>query len=92
MTYGEVLCELKNGHRAARAGWNGKGMWIILASGRVLTSIEPNSFYDKCGFKAGIKILPHIDMRTANGDMCVGWSASQEDQLSTDWYLLIDAQ
>jgi hypothetical protein len=90
MTYGEVLCELKNGRRATRVGWNGKDMWIILVPGRILNSIEPNSFYDKCGFLAGTKILPHIDMKTGNGDMCVGWTASQADQLSTDWYILID--
>lgn len=86
MTYGEALCALKNGARVAREGWNGKGMWVILVPGRTLTSTEPNSFYDKCGFKDGVTILPHIDMKTAQGDMCVGWTASQADQLADDWF------
>jgi hypothetical protein len=90
MTYGEVLTELKNGRRATRVGWTGRDMWIILTPGRILTSIQPDSSYDKCGFPIGTKILPHIDMKTTNGDMCIGWTASQADQLSTDWYILID--
>ncbi len=30
MTFGEALCELEAGEQVARAGWNGKGMWIEL--------------------------------------------------------------
>lgn len=90
MTYGDALKKLKDGYRVARRGWSGKGMWVILAPGRTLTSIQPDSFYDKCGFKAGITILPHLDMKTAQGDMCVGWAASQADQLADDWYTVVD--
>lgn len=32
--------------------------------------------------------LPHIDMRTANGDVCVGWLASQTDMLAEDWVIV----
>ena len=65
-------------------------MWIILTPGRTLTSIQPDSLYDKCGFEAGITILPHIDMKTAQGDMAIGWLASQADQLSEDWYTVVE--
>ncbi len=30
MDFGEALDELKNGGRVARAGWNGKGMYVEL--------------------------------------------------------------
>lgn len=30
MDFGEVLSALKDGEKAARSGWNGKGMWIEL--------------------------------------------------------------
>lgn len=33
MTFGDALIMLKAGHRVARAGWNGKGMWIALSPG-----------------------------------------------------------
>ena len=29
-SFGEALEELKKGHLVARAGWNGKGMWLAL--------------------------------------------------------------
>lgn len=30
MTFGDALEWLKSGHKVARAGWNGKGMWLAL--------------------------------------------------------------
>ena len=30
MNFGHALAALMDGHRVARAGWNGKGMWIDL--------------------------------------------------------------
>lgn len=30
MNFGEALEQLKYGYRVARAGWNGKGMWLGL--------------------------------------------------------------
>jgi hypothetical protein len=30
LTFGLALTELKAGRKVARAGWNGKGMWIAL--------------------------------------------------------------
>lgn len=32
MDFGQALVELKKGSWLARAGWNGKGMWIALGS------------------------------------------------------------
>jgi len=30
MSFGHAVVALKAGHRVARAGWNGKGMWLAL--------------------------------------------------------------
>lgn len=30
MNFGQAIEALKNGRRVARAGWNGKGMWLEL--------------------------------------------------------------
>lgn len=30
MNFGEALAALKEGKRVARAGWNGKGIWLLL--------------------------------------------------------------
>lgn len=32
MNFGQAIEALKAGHKVARAGWNGKGMWLALQS------------------------------------------------------------
>ena len=88
LTFGMAIEAMKRGRRVARSGWNGKGMWIILNEGRTVESLEPNSFYDKCGFKAPVFIGSHIDMKAADGSMVVGWLASQTDMLAEDWCIV----
>jgi hypothetical protein len=88
MNYGKALEALQDGYRVARKGWNGKDMWLILVPGRILESIQPDSFYDKCGFKKGTEILSHIDMKTADGKMLIGWTPNQVDQLANDWQII----
>lgn len=88
MTFGLAIEALKRGERVARAGWNGKGMWLILTHGRVINNIEPNSFYERCGFEAPVTICSHIDMKAADGSMVVGWLASQTDMLAEDWCII----
>ncbi|TCB77443.1 DUF2829 domain-containing protein [Acinetobacter sp. ANC 4173] len=86
--FGSAIWALKQGKKVARSGWNGKGMWLILTPGRVVNNIEPNSFYEKCGFEAPVTITSHIDMNAADGSMVVGWLASQTDMLAEDWFVL----
>ena len=33
MTFGDAINALKVGCRVARAGWNGKNMWLVLVPG-----------------------------------------------------------
>ena len=88
MTFGLAIEALKRGERVARKGWNGKGMWLILTHGRVVENLEPNSFYERCGFEAPVTICSHIDMKAADGSMVVGWLASQTDMLAEDWVIV----
>lgn len=88
LNFGDALNALKQGHKVTRSGWNGKGMWLILTKGRTIENIEPNSFYEKCGFEAPVVITSHIDMKAADGSMVVGWLASQTDMLAEDWQIL----
>ena len=86
--FGDALMALKQGKKVARSGWNGKGMWLILTQGRIVENLEPNSFYEKCGFEAPVTICSHIDMKAADGSMVVGWLASQTDVLADDWVII----
>ncbi len=61
MTFGLAIEALKKGLRVARAGWNGKGMWLSLSC---------------------------ITMKTATGEILMGWLASQTDMLAEDWTLV----
>lgn len=93
MDFGQAIRALKEGNKVARAGWNGKGMWLILVPGS--SNIKPvaGTPYSNAGLTAEIQILPHIDMYTTDSTgrraMLPGWLASQTDMLSMDW-LIVD--
>jgi hypothetical protein len=52
MDFGQALAQLKRGRMVARAGWNGKGMWLALQTPDAQSKMT----------------LPYIFMRTAQGD------------------------
>jgi hypothetical protein len=77
MDFGDAIRALKEGKRVARAGWNGKSMWLCYVSAEA---------YD-VGVRTmrGVdKFLPWIGMKTADGGF-VPWLASQTDMLAEDW-------
>ena len=88
--FGGALQLLKEGHKLARSGWNGKGMFIFLVPGSVfkvnrapLLGIYPEG--------TEITYRAHIDMKTADNQI-VPWVASQTDVLAEDWVVLDDQQ
>ena len=94
MDFGEAIKALKAGHRVARAGWNGKGMWLAYSPGNESLSAEkfwagPNRKYAiEQGGQAAV--LPCITMKTATGEILMGWLASQTDMLAEDWGVVQD--
>lgn len=91
LTFGLAIDALKHGAKVSRAGWNGKGMWLVLVPGTKEVNFTEGSPYQKAGLTSG-EILPHIDMYTTNADgrraMLPGWLASQTDMLAEDWTLV----
>jgi hypothetical protein len=91
MTFGSAIEALRGGLKVARAGWNGKGMWLILVPGTKVVNFTEGSPYMKAGLTSG-EILPHIDMYTTNAEgrraMLPGWVASQTDMLALDWVVV----
>lgn len=91
MNFGQALELLKAGKRVTREGWNGKGMFLLMAGNysvpadslRVGGPISPD-FLASRGLTE-MKILPHIDMWTAQNTYLTGWLASQSDMLADDW-------
>ena len=85
MNFGEAIEALKAGHKVARSGWNGKGMFLYYV---------PANSYPASGNKLGTMtgIFPddmvpygaYIAMKTAQNNV-VPWLASQTDVLAEDW-------
>ena len=90
MNFGQALEALHHGEKVAREGWNGKGMFIYLENGTLIT---PDKIRNLTLAKSipdsqkHIKINPHIDMKSADGSIVVGWLASQTDLLADDWQI-----
>ena len=74
--FGEAVGFLKDGYKVARAGWNGKGMWI-----RKIERGEPSPCDN------GMENLPYLEMKTADNKL-VPWLASQTDILAEDWVIV----
>lgn len=83
LTFGDALELLKAGKKVARAGWNGKGMFLFLVPG---SNFKANRAPLLGIYPEGTEInyCPHIDMKTAD-DKFVPWLASQTDVLAEDW-------
>lgn len=93
MNFGLALEALKKGHRIARAGWNGKGMWLSLScdgSRRVpyQSFWSPHNAEHARNQGGYATVLPSITMKTAAGEILMGWLASQTDMLADDWCVL----
>ena len=85
MDFGMAVAALKLGKRVARAGWNGKGMWLALIDGD-RWGIGGTAPYDVPG-GAHITHASFIGMRTADQKF-VPWLASQTDVLAEDWQIV----
>lgn len=85
MDFGSALQGLKQGHKLARAGWNGKGMFIYCVPANSYPAGN-NTF----GTMKGIfpdDMVPYgayLAMKTAQNNV-VPWLASQTDILAEDW-------
>jgi hypothetical protein len=81
MDFGDAIRALKEGKRVARAGWNGKGMWLAHVT-------SYNYLQGEATTQAlGLELLPWVGMKTADQKF-VPWLASQTDILSEDWVVV----
>lgn len=82
LDFGDALAYLRKGSRMARAGWNGKGMWLLLVPGEEWARLSGGDTAQ--AYRLGLDHAPFIGMRTADGKF-VPWLASQTDMLAEDW-------
>ncbi len=80
MSFGGALDLLKAGKRVARAGWNGKGMWLVM--------IRPGGAAYRSSDGVLFAMQDCIGLKTAGGTMQPGWNASTPDMLADDWAVI----
>lgn len=84
--FGQALEALKAGHRVARAGWNGKGMFAYLvpaASYPVQTGAAKAHFGDG----SMVPYRAYLALKTVDEDVAT-WAPSCSDVLAEDWLIL----
>lgn len=97
LTFGDAIHFLKQGKRVARAGWNGKGMFVYMnrgsrawdehTAGPSLVGGVSQEHFDR-GDHGTVTRMPNINMCAADGSTVTGWLASQTDMLAEDWMVL----
>lgn len=84
MNFGQAIEELKRGKKVARAGWNGKGMFLLYVPASKWGIIEEIGL--------GIpkeNLASWIGLKTADNRF-TPWAASQTDMLAEDWEIIND--
>ena len=82
LDFGDALNALKAGKQVARAGWNGKGMFLYLIKG---TELQSGLKYGFGEYLNEPEFVSTICMKTADNKLVAGWLASQTDMLAEDW-------
>lgn len=89
MPFGYAVEAMKLGYKVARAGWNGKGMFVVYQKGYP-DGIPVNKQTAKAyGVEEGtlMKFRPYMQLKTAQND-CAMWSPSGSDALADDWQII----
>lgn len=82
MNFGQAIEAIKEGERAARKGWNGKGIFIELQNPDENSKMtSPYIFIDTTGL---------LTDNTQAPKSRVPWFASQTDMLADDWVVILD--
>lgn len=94
-SFSNALTALLNGYRVRRKGWNGKDMWLALWSAgtyRATSELFENApalrMHAQSMTSKSLDVGASIVMKTADGSIVFGWTASQTDLLAEDWEVL----
>ena len=69
LTFGLAVEVMKKGHKVARKGWNGKGMWVVMVKARDFEFSE---------------LSPHFVIKNVRNSFDT-WVPSIVDTLAEDW-------
>jgi len=86
MTFGLAIEAMKMGHKVARTGWNGKGMFVFLVAGSTFT-VNRAPLLDFYPAGTEITYRQHIDIKGVDGSIST-WVPSIGDVLAEDWSIV----
>lgn len=86
LTFGMAVEALKTGHKVARQGWNGKGMFLFYNDDRA-NAIGHKALNEKI-IDEILEVCPFIVMKTADNKL-IPWLASQSDVLAEDYSIIL---
>ena len=86
MNFGEAVNNVKNGHKIAREGWNGKGMFVIYVPEE---NIDLTEQQEKMFGVSNIILNEHFLIKNVNNTLST-WIPSINDCLAEDWYVIED--
>jgi len=86
LTFGDALQALKAGKRVARAGWNGKGMFVyyVRAAAYLAQSDVAKAYF---GEDAYVPYAPYLALKGVDEKVST-WVPSINDALAEDWVVL----
>jgi hypothetical protein len=86
LTFGTALTALKTGQRVARAGWNGKGMFVYLvpANSYPAQTGAAKAFFGEGGM---VPYNAYLALKGAD-DTVSTWAPSGSDALAEDWLIV----
>lgn len=86
MTFGQAIEAMKSGAKCARAGWNGRGMWVAWLPPMHLEASKVNERTRRLiGEGVDLRCNAYFVMWTADQCWQPGWLASQTDMNAEDW-------
>jgi len=89
LTFGLAVEALKKGLKVARAGWNGKGMFVVYQKGYPQGIPCNKQTAEAWGMSEGEPFIcnPYLQIKNVNGSHSM-WVASINDILAEDWMII----
>ncbi len=92
MPFGHAIEVARKGHKIARAGWNGKGLFLFISCPDSKDVPAENIWSEhgkqlaeaNCG---SVTVRPYMLIKSVDGSI-VPWNASQTDMLADDWMIV----
>jgi hypothetical protein len=96
MTFGLATEAMKKGFKVQRAGWNGKGQWVVLMPALYLPPYNSQTPGAKVndrtarhiGVDTPLDSQPYFALWNAQGKWQPGWVPSTSDCLADDWMIV----